>query len=160
MDNHKAFDYLTEMGIPLWTPKAGMFAGTSKLIEQPSSDLPKPVAKNQAIKPNDNPQQDVEAETESKVAIENPLPKLLEQQFFKDILLSLNHSEQTIVFDQGRLLFENFIWALNDDCQKCSLEQIPKQQPLLTTPMLNTIADSPSLKASLWQMLQQQLISY
>lgn len=76
-------------------------------------------------------------------------PQLIESQIFRDVLLCLNISSSDVIHYNNQLKLGTIFWQFSSE------KSFTVSNNTLTTPEFAVINESNSLKAQLWQTIQQ-----
>jgi len=159
--SQRQFKLLTEMDISLWQRRV------LKNNELTAQELPSKEQHSNthsqtatiAAKTN-NDKNTANEKTLSKASGEQQIEALNiellnKQQIFTDILLSLNLKADDIQLNQNTLKNNQLVWQVLT-WQFSSTEKITLTKNILTTPTIADLAKSTTLKAQLWQAIQDK----
>lgn len=141
--NKRQFKLLKAMGITVWQRRSLLVqaALSNTNNKETNCETTLPVKVNTVAQRNNTPAEP----TNDLIAIE--LTALLKQPLFKDILLSLGASSADLAINKNQIDLGIINWQFSTS------EKIELKHNCLTTPELAIIANSASLKKSLWQTL-------
>lgn len=137
--NNRQFVLLNAMDIPLWASK--------NRVSNKNQVAPKSTADTQKVE-----QEQIKHERQpSQVAFNIDL--LSKNKLFIDILLSMKLTISNVSLENNHLNLGTFIWQFNE------INQVTFQQNTLSTPSLQTLAQSLTLKKELWQIIKSHIIT-
>ncbi|WDE00076.1 DNA polymerase III subunit psi [Thalassomonas actiniarum] len=137
------FQLLSEMGIALWQPRTA---------ETSARPLPEKESKENAAEKSGNKFADKAALPAKKDQQKSTPPNfdaLMAQPLFHDILLSIGLSVGEVTATEEQLDLGLLHWQFSPE------QELALSDKVLTTPPIQVLAASGTLKRQLWQLLQE-----